>query len=259
MHSQSNSLQKIKISAVSYLNTTSLIYGLENDQEIMSQVDLQKDIPAVCAKKLISGEVDLGLIPVAMISKLKESHIISDYCIGAEGKVKSVLLLSDVPLEEIETIQLDYQSRTSVALCKVLCKELWNIQPKFESTKKGFENSINGKVAGVIIGDRTFHLEKQYAYEFDLAEEWQKLTGLPFVFAAWVSNKKLPESFISTFNAALNSGLNNTKKAIDNLDSISISKPELEEYLNKYIQFKLDQPKREGLRLFLNKLEKYNF
>ena len=247
-------MSKIKISAVSYLNTTSFIYGLEDNAALMNQIELQKDIPAVCAQKLLDGKVDLGLIPVAMIPELKESHIVSDFCIGAVGKVKSVLLLSDVSLEEIETIYLDYQSRTSVALCKILCKEHWQIKPKFLPTKVGFENTIVGKKAGVIIGDRTFHLEKKYTFQFDLAEEWQKLTGLPFVFAAWVSNKKLPEEFLNTFNNALKNGLSKTKEAIDNLSEISISKPDLEEYLTKYIKFDLDEPKREGLKLFLSKL-----
>lgn len=255
MQKKISSLEKIKISAVSYLNTTSFMFGIENSKRLSETIDLQKDIPAECARKLLEGEVDLGLIPVAMIPKLETAHIISDYCIGAVGKVKSVLLLSDVPLNKIETIFLDYQSRTSVALCQVLCRELWKINPQFESTKAGFEEQISGKNAGVIIGDRTFHLNKEYSYQFDLAEEWQKLTGLPFVFAAWVSNKPLSKNFIEEFNQALKFGLENTQKAIETLKNPSISKHELFEYLTRYIQFDLDAEKRKGLNLFLNKLK----
>jgi chorismate dehydratase len=248
-------MKRIKISVVSYLNTTPFIYGMENNAELMNAIDLAKDIPSECARKLLEGEVDLGLIPVAVIPQLKESHIISDYCIGANGAVKTVLLLSDVPLHEIETIFLDYQSRTSVALCQILCKELWNINPKFEQAKPGFENKIKGNSAGVIIGDRTFNLDKSYSYKFDLSEEWFKLTGLPVVFAAWVSNKKIDSSFIELFNASLEEGIKNIDIAIEESNQNKISNSRLEKYLKKDIQFNLDQEKLKALKLFLSKLK----
>ena len=91
---------KIKVSAVSYLNTLPFIYGI-NNSEVVNDIKLSLDIPSDCGMKLLSGEVDLGLVPVAILPQLKEYHIISDYCIGAEGKVDSVALYSDVPLDEI--------------------------------------------------------------------------------------------------------------------------------------------------------------
>jgi len=247
-------LEKVKISIVSYLNTIPLVFGIENNESFLEQIKLHQDIPSECARKLIDGEVDLGLIPVAAIPKLKEAHVISDYCIGAVGKVKSVLLVSDVPLEEIESIYLDYHSRTSVNLCKVLCKELWNITPTFIAGKAGFENQIAGTTAGVIIGDRTFHLEKEYTYQFDLAEEWQKLTGLPFVFAAWVSNKKLSTEFIAEFNKVLRDGLLQLDTSVEKSAQNMISKEVLKEYLTTYIDFDFNQQKREAMNLFLSKL-----
>lgn len=240
---------------VSYLNTVPLIHGIRQDKNLVQQIQLNQDIPSECARKLISEEVDLGLIPVAVIPQLKKPHIISDYCIGAVGKVKSVLLLSDVPLTEIESIYLDYHSRTSVALCRLLCKEFWNISPNFIKAEKGFETRIEGTTAGVIIGDRTFFLPKDYQYQFDLAEEWQKMTNLPFVFAAWVSNKALPQAFIQQFNNALQLGLNNTSLAIEQQQNLPISKHALHEYLTRYIQFDFDTAKKDGLALFLEKLK----
>lgn len=247
-------LKKTKVSIVSYLNTTSFLYGIEKDQDLLEQIELYKDIPSECARKLLEGEVDLGLIPVAVIPQLKEAHIVSDYCIGAIGKVKSVLLLSEVPLHEIESIYLDYQSKTSVNLCKILCSELWKIQTNFLHAHEGYEQNIKGNTAGVIIGDRTFHLDKAYPYQYDLAEEWQKLTSLPFVFAAWVSNKKLDNTFIERFNLALKAGLEQQDQAIAAQKDSSISQEELQEYLSKYIQFDLDAAKQEGMNLFLSKL-----
>ena len=249
-------LEKIKVSIVSYLNTTPLVFGIENTPSFLDQIELHKDIPSECARKLIDGEVDLGLIPVAAIPKLKEAHVLSDYCIGAVGKVKSVLLVSDVPLDQIETIYLDYHSRTSVNLCKILCKEHWQIAPDFIPGEPGFENNISGTTAGVIIGDRTFNFEKEYAYQFDLSEEWQKLTTLPFVFAAWVSTKKLSAAFIQAFNQALHFGLDQMDESIKRSSQTTITPKELKEYLTEFIDFDLNEDKRTAMNLFLSKLEK---
>lgn len=255
MRTQFQKLAKVKISIVSYLNTTPLVYGLENYGPIQGQIELQKDIPSECARKLIAGEVDLGLIPVAAIPNLTEAHVVSNYCIGAVGKVKSVLLVSDVPLNEIQKIYLDYHSRTSINLCKVLCRELWKIEPEFIAAEVGFENKISGSTAGVIIGDRTFNFDNDYSYQFDLAEQWQILTGMPFVFAVWVSNKKMSSVFTEQFNNALKFGLSQLDRSIANSFQTTISQESLKEYLTEYIDFDFDNKKRDAMNLFLSKLE----
>ena len=244
---------KLKISAVSYLNTLPFIYGLEHS-DIINDIDLQLDMPSDCAQKLLDDKVDIGLVPVAIIPNLKEHYIISDYCIGAEGKVNTVLLLSDVPLDEIEEIQLDYQSRTSVNLVQVLAKEFWSISPAFINASEGFENKILGTTAGVIIGDRTFNLNKDYKYKYDLSEEWQRMTGLPFVFACWVANKKIPKERIESLNNAFKLGLDNINKVVTNTGEIQINKTQLFNYLKEDIAFNLDDKKREAIDKFLNYL-----
>ena len=115
-------MHKIRISSVEYTNSLPFIYGIEKS-EIISSVDLLKNIPSVCADKLIHNEVDVGLIPVAMIPQLSYSEIISDYCIGASGKVRTVVLASHSPIEKLENILLDPHSRSGAMLCKILCKE----------------------------------------------------------------------------------------------------------------------------------------
>ncbi len=240
--------EKVRVSAVSYINTIPFIYGIENNSQL--QIELSKDIPSECARKLMEGEVDVGLVPVAIIPLLKKAAIISEYCIGAEGKVDTVLLLSDVSIEKIEKIVLDYQSRTSVALCKVLCKHYWNIQPTFVASQAGFETEISGTTAGVIIGDRTFDLPKDFLYKYDLAEEWYKMTQLPFVFAAWVSTKELTEEFIALFNSAMKFGINNISSAVEIDNNKLISKSEKIDYLQNSISYTLNQEKKEALDLF---------
>src|ERR1035437_892076 len=244
-------MEKIKISVVSYLNSKPFIYGLQHS-EILNEIDLQLDIPSVCAQKLLDGKVDIGLIPVAVIPKLKEHYIISDYCIGAVGKVASVMLYSHVPLNEIKTVLLDYQSRTSVTLVKVLAKNFWKINPQWISATANYENTISGTTAAVIIGDRTFGLENKYAYAYDLAEEWQKFTLLPFVFACWVSTKKLSEQFLNDFNQALKHGIDDRPLLIKELERSGHYQTNIDEYLNKSLSYEYDADKKQALLLFLN-------
>jgi len=242
---------KYKISAVSYANTYPFLYGLKKSS-IIDTIDLSLDYPSDCAKKLINNQVDIGLVPVAIIPQLKEHYIISDYCIGAEGKVKSVLLLSDVPLHEIKTVLLDYQSKTSINLTKVLAKHFWNIQPQWEEAEEGFENTIKNSTAGVIIGDRTFNLSKNYSYVYDLAEECQKFSGLPFVFACWVSNKKITPNFIKEFNEAIGVGVNNISSVLDFYAIENEKKLELLNYLTNNISYLLTDNKRKAIKKFLD-------
>ena len=118
---------EIKILAVSYLNAKPFIYGLEHSN-LLTNYKLELDIPSVCADKLLNNKVDIGLVPVAIIPFFKDYTILTDYCIGAKGAVGSVMLYSDVPLNEIENIYLDYQSRTSVALVQIIAANYWKIK-----------------------------------------------------------------------------------------------------------------------------------
>src|SRR5512139_1475763 len=103
-------MDKIRISAVRYANTYPFIYGL-TESGFDKKVILETDHPAECAAKLISYRADLGLIPVAAIPRLKESHIISNFCIGASDRARTVQLMSNSDLESIKTVYLDYRSR----------------------------------------------------------------------------------------------------------------------------------------------------
>jgi chorismate dehydratase len=244
---------KYKVSAVSYLNTIPFIYGLKQSK-LMNIIDLQLDYPAICADKLINGEVDIALVPVVVIPQLENAYIISNYCIGSDGEVDTVCLYSDVPIEEIQTIALDYQSITSVALLKILLKEYWQVKPEFNNTELGFEGKIKGRNAALVIGDRAFELNAKHQYIYDLSSIWKQMTGLPFVFAVWVSNIKLSQDFILAFNKALENGLTDINKAIalegDNYSNCKNP----EDYLNHKISYLIDAEKHKGMALFLEKL-----
>lgn len=248
--------KKIKISIVNYTNTLPFKWALKQS-DLFKEIDLQEDIPSICAQKLKFKQVELALVPVALLPELDEYFIETDYCIGTLGIVDSVKLYSNLPLQEIKSITLDYQSKTSITLAKVLCKYHWKINPDFIDAKPGYEKSLSDTNANVVIGDRTFDLNGKYKYEFDLAAEWKELTGLPFVFAAWVSTEKLNSDFLSRFNNVLKYGVINCSQAINaSLNELKIPKEKAIEYLTQRIDYHLDDEKRKALSLFLNYISK---
>ncbi len=239
--------------AVQYLNTKPLIYGLEKGL-MNDQVELIMDYPANIATLLIDDQIDIGLVPVATIPRLKEHSIVADYGIACDGEVASVCLFSDVPMDEITTVLLDYQSRTSVRLARILMKDFWKISPQLIDTRADFRGQIKGSTAGIVIGDRALEQRKDSAFVFDLGQAWKELTGLPFVFAAWISNKPIQASFIQAFNAANQYGL-------DRLEEVIAQHPyktyDLFKYYKKDIDYRLDEEKMKGLKLYLNYLERF--
>lgn len=239
---------KIRLSAVSYLNTKPFIYGLFRG-ELAEEIELNLDIPSECARKLKAGEVDLALTPVAIIPELPQAWVVSDFCIGSTGTVKTVCLFSEKPLEEIKTILLDFHSRTSVALTRILCEQYWHIQPELVHATEGFEKSISGDTAALIIGDRTIGLHKRYSFIYDLGEAWTSWTGLPFVYAAWVSTRPLDSTMLARFNQALAGGLDHLPELIKILPTIPGFN--LDEYYRENISYDLDESKWIALNRFL--------
>lgn len=248
-------MQKIRVSPISFLNTLPLSYGIRHSN-LINQIELVVDTPAQCANRLIEGSVDIGLVPVATIPSICNAQIISDFCIGVSGAVRTVVLVSEVPLNEIKEIILDYQSRTSVVLARILVSDFWNINVKFSNAKPGFEYvQVKGTTAAVVIGDKVFGIEKKYKYVFDLAIQWREYTGLPFVFACWVTNCNLSQNFINDFNEALRYGVEHIKEALDSIENPVIPKHEALKYLSQNIDFNFTDDKKEAMQLFLKKLE----
>jgi len=229
-----------------------LLWGIKRSQDLLQQIELIEEYPSKIADRLISGTIDIGLVPVSIISKLNAAHIVTDFCIGANGDVASVCLFSEVPVEKIERVLLDYQSCTSVNLCKILLKHYWKISPVIENAKENYLHCIKGTTAGVVIGDRALAQRKISSHIYDLAGTWKAMTGLPFVFAAWISNKKLPEDFIQQFNEANAVGLKNIDKVIEeNRNDVY----DLKKYFTKNISYKLDEEKLKGMEMFLEMME----
>jgi len=244
----------IKISAVSYLNTFPFIYGLENANNLNDFI-VEKDVPSKCAEKLLLGKVDIGLIPVAVIPLIRNAEIITDYCIGAVAKVKTVLLLSNQPLEKISKIYLDFESRTSVQLVKVLAQNYWEINPIWEKQNENIKYNLKENEAIVLIGDKTFTTTEKYPYIYDLATEWNNFTALPFVFACWVANKKLSSIFIKNLNKALKYGVEHINETIITYKNDIPVNVDAKDYFTANISYLLDDDKQKGMQLFFKYLK----
>ncbi len=244
-------MEKTRISIVSYLNSKPFLFGLKNSP-VINEIDISLDIPSKVASKLAFNLADIGLIPVAGLDDLDAYRIVSNYCIGSVGKVRTVIIASEVPIERIDTILMDYQSRSSVLLSKVLAKFYWNRDFNWENTCTDFENiSIKGNTAGVVIGDRVFDVESKYRYIYDLSEEWLKFTGLPFVFAVWAANKTTSPELEKKLNFAFESGLENISEIVEKEKAI-YPEVDINDYFTNNISFVLDDAKRKGMQLFLD-------
>lgn len=243
---------KLKVSAVSYLNTKPFLYGLEQTG-LIKNMELSLDIPSKTAQKLLSREVDLGLIPVGILPQLNDYQLVTDYCIGTNGAVKTVCLYSQLPLHKIKKIYLDYHSCTSVRLVQVLCKYYWNLAVIFIPATPGFEKEIKGETAGVVIGDRTIKLDRHFSYKYDLGQHWYDFTKLPFVFAAWVSISPLPKKIVDSLNNsfALGTSLKGIQAVAKQYQSNYDSSFDIEKYLAHFINYSLGVNKQAALQLFL--------
>lgn len=242
---------KIKVSVVSYLNSKVFLKGLISDA--LQEFEISLDIPSVCAQKLIQNTVDIGLIPVAVIPEINDAQIISDFCISADGAVHSVFLFSNSNLHSIKKIYLDKHSRTSNLLCKILASEYWKIEVEFVDQIND-EIELKEHEGFVLIGDRTFNKINTFNTQIDLAEHWKKYTGLPFVFAAWVANKKIEQSVIINFNTYLQKGFQFIDEVIKDNSLVYF---DVDDYLKNKIQYNLTEVKRSAIKLYLEKAALY--
>lgn len=227
-----------------------MMVGIER-MEALGKLELLPAYPAQVASLLKQGTIDVGLVPIAIIPEIEHARIIGQHCIGCRGQVASVCLLSHVPLDQIKTVLLDYQSRTSAALIQILFREYWKKDVQWQDTREDFVADINGNVAGLLIGDRCLEQKDQFEYVYDLGEAWLEMTGKPFVFAAWVANKELPASFVKEFDEANQVGLDDLEKVIQ---ANQYPFYDAATYFKENIHYVLDERKKEGLHLFLKYL-----
>jgi chorismate dehydratase len=238
-----------KIAAVSYLNTVPMLYGVERSAELGAGLLLSP--PAGCAEAFRSGEADIALVPVGALSELEDYRIITNFCIGASGPVRTVVLVSQQPVDRVGRILLDPHSRTSAALVQVLCRHRWKVAPRFEPLTG--VDAVGATDGCVLIGDKVFDNEGRFAVSYDLAQEWMAMTGLPMVFAVWVARQKVPPSTVEALETALQYGVGHVDEAIEHYGHSD--KTYARDYLTRNIDYRFDEKKKEALTLFQNLLE----
>ena len=173
----------LRLGAVSYLNTKPLVYGLDAKPE---QFSIRYDIPARCAALLDERHVDLGLVP-AIEYQRGDYVLVPGVAIGSDGEIASVAVYARGPIDRVQTLAIDASSRTSVALTQILCAMRWGIAPAFVPAAPDVQAMLQRADAALVIGDNALAIDaaSHGATKIDLGSEWQALTGLPFVYAAW--------------------------------------------------------------------------
>lgn len=240
----------IKISVVNYTNSLPYIEGLKS---LPHHFQFTADIPSLCAQKMISGQASIGLLPVASLPSLKNPFHFCDYGIAAHHQVDSVLLLSHQPLEQIQVIELDYHSRTSAALIQLLAQRHWKIKPTFTHATPGFETAPN-QHAKLIIGDRAFQYQHLFPYHYDLATAWYHYSGLPFVFAAWISTSPLSPDISALLTTAFDHGIALIPQIIEQYKG-ALPRSIAAKYLTHTIIYRLSSLHQQGMQRFLNELQ----
>lgn len=247
-------MKRIKVSAVSFLNTRPFLWGMEKSG-LLQDIDLVLDIPSVCGSKLMNNEVDLALAPIAIMPKMAFSELITDFCIGCDGAVQTVGLYANQAINEISKVQLDAQSKTSNVLARMLIEKYWKLEVEFIPGELRKHHFVQKGEAILVIGDGPFKTKNQFQYFYDLGEAWKSFTGLPFVFAAWIANTKLPDNFKAALNEALKKGLAFIPQIAIQEQGSYEDRFDVGEYLSKSISYKLDDTKKESMQIFFNHLQ----
>lgn len=182
-------LDRIRIGAVSFVNTVPLIEGLQDDPRLL----LTRDLPARLADQLVDDQIDVGLVPAVEYLRGVGGALVPGICIGARGAVRTVKVFSQMPLEEATEIAVDRGSRSSIALLRVLLAEHFGTTPDLHVIEPRPEALFAQLPTVLVIGDRADQVDASGLYVYDLGEVWNTLTGLPFVFAAWVMSERMSQ------------------------------------------------------------------
>lgn len=253
-----------RISIIDYLNSAPLNYGFKRGLGF-EHFHFRFQVPSACAQHLASGEVDAGLISSIEFLRIPDLRIVPGLCIASPKRVRSVVILSKVPPEQIQTLALDASSRSSAVLGQVLLRERYGAAPTTHEMGPDPEKMLEAHDAALVIGDPAMRARKEGLMVMDLAEEWHAWTGLPFVFALWMVRGDAPEipapgGVAPFFHRSLEMGQENLAAIIDEAwHAIGWTKLELREYLTENISYHLGEAERQSLALFFEKAVRHDF
>jgi len=263
----------VKISIVKYLNAVPLAWGiLEGSQK--EAFDPVLSTPAECADQLARGSVDIGLIPSIEYQRIKGCRIVPGPAVAATHRVRSVILVSVVPLWKVRTVACDSGSRTSVALAKIVFSEFYHTHPDFRPAEPDVANMVAQSDAALLIGDNALRfmeanerpnietqrplvrLGSEPLQVFDLAERWRFLTGLPFVFAFWAVRDGFADGrVVDALKQSRDYGVAHIPTIAEKYsESLKIKKEFIREYLERNVHYYMDQACLDALQLFYEKV-----
>jgi chorismate dehydratase len=251
-------MRPLRISAISYLNTAPLMWDFEHG-DAGRDFDISYTLPSDCARALEAGTADIGIIPAAAYAQVRNLIVLPGVAIASRRPVRSILLVSKLPVDRIRTVALDTSSMTSVGLTKILFKKWLGGGRTFTAMAPDIEKMLASHDAGLVIGDPALQIDRSRYVTLDLAEEWIRYTGKPFVFAFWAVRQDAlrdlapSQDLAAVFQQSRDHGLEPS-----NLDQIShewaarlcISEADARSYLTENIYYHLDAPCLEGLQLF---------
>ncbi len=250
-------MRPLRISAISYLNTAPLMWDFEHG-EAGRDFDISYTLPSACARAL-QATTDIGIIPAAAYVQVPNLMVLPGVAIASRRPVRSILLISRVPVDQIRTVALDTSSMTSVALSKILFAKWLGGGRTFTSMQPNVEKMLSSHDAALLIGDPALQIDRSRYLALDLAEEWIRYTGKPFVFAFWaVRQDALQEAPPSQDLAAIFQQSRDHGLEPANLDQIArewaprlrLTQSDVRSYLTENIYYHLDAPCLEGLQLF---------
>jgi chorismate dehydratase len=244
------------ISAISYLNTAPLMWDFEHGLA-PEGFEISYTIPSQCALELQNGKADIGIIPAAAYATIPDLSILPGVAIASKRPVRSILLVSSKPMSEIRTVVLDSSSLTSVALVRVLFEKYWGGTREFTSHPPDLESMLSEGDAALLIGDPALKVDRSRYYTWDLAEEWLRFTGKPFVFAFWAVRNQAAQvsklDLASVFQRSRDHGLKpaNLQQIVQTwAPKLNLPEQDVHEYLTSNIFYYLDDACLDGLRLF---------
>lgn len=253
-----------RLSIIEYLNAAPLNYGFKHGLGF-EHFHLKFHVPSACADKLRLGEVDAGLISSIEFLRIPSLRIVPGLCIASPKRVRSVVLLSKVPPEEIKSLALDTSSRTSVVLAQLLLRERYGVLPRVTDMNPDMEAMLADHDAALMIGDQSMRARKEGLMILDLAEEWFEWTGLPFVFALWTVRGdapvlNIPGGVAPFFHKSLEMGMDHIPNIVEEARRhIPWTKLELAEYLTENIHYRLGEAEIRSLSLFFEKAVQHGF
>lgn len=261
-------MPNLRISAISFLNTAPLMWDWNHPPQPANSAragdpghgsrpagfDIAYDVPSTCAEALRSGRADIGIIPSITYQTIPDLEVLPGVAIAAKNPVRSILLVSKVPLEDIETVALDTSSRTSVALLNIIFQRWYGGPRASFSMEPAMGPMLARADAGLLIGDAALTVKTAGLHAYDLAEVWQQRTGKPFVFAFWaVRSAAARPGLAEVFQRSRDHGLE--PAALDVLarewgPKLGLSHDDVISYLTRNINYDLDEQNLAGLRLF---------